>query len=333
MNSEGLPNKGLDYYLTDEAVESASGKPYIVSLSGHNLADNLKMLEAASLVSGVSAIELNVACPNVIGHPIIGYDFGQLSEVLSAVSSSPAMKSKSGQRKPLGLKLPPYFDGPHFEEAAKIINSFKCVGYVASINTVGNALVVDSVSESTAIQPKGGYGGLSGPAVKYTALANVRRMRELLRKDIDVVGVGGIETGEDVFNMLLCGAAAVQIGTCHWSEGPGCFDRIGNELKAIMKKKGYLSLDEFRGKLKPWSKELAALSRDTKKAEESKNKGKPAAAAAESDKKGASSGGGVFMMAIICVLLFIIIIAQAAIMLLADKKGVSIRAFMMPGDL
>ncbi len=59
---------------------------------------------------------------------------------------------------------------------------------------MGNALVVDADSEQPLIRPKGGFGGLSGPSVKYTALANVKKLRELLRKDIDVIGVGGVRT-------------------------------------------------------------------------------------------------------------------------------------------
>ncbi|RHY73152.1 hypothetical protein DYB30_008259 [Aphanomyces astaci] len=272
LNSEGLPNKGIGYYLSDEAIAAAGAKPYIVSLSGHNLADNLAMLKQASATKGVhvSAIELNLACPNVIGHPIIAYDFDQLATVLTAVQALMASSST-----PLGVKLPPFFDGPHFEKAAAIINQFTCIQFATSINTVGNALVVDSVAEMPAIRPKNGFGGLSGPAIKYTALANVKKMRELLRPDIAVIGVrvGGIESGDDVFNMILCGAQAVQVGTCHWIEGPKCFDRITKELQDIMKRKGYTSVDEFRGKLQPWSKEGAAKSRDARRnASEAKTK-------------------------------------------------------------
>ena len=70
--------------------------------------------------------------------------------------------------------------------------------------------------------------------------------------------VGGIESGEDVFHMLLCGADAVQVGTCHWTEGAKCFDRIRDELVELMKSKGYSSVKDFRGQLKPWSKQGAS---------------------------------------------------------------------------
>lgn len=69
----------------------------------------------------------------------------------------------------------------------------------------------------------------------------------------------------DAFEMILCGATAVQVGTCHWTEGPKCFDRICKELKDIMDSKNYKSIDDFKNQLKPWSKEGATLSREAKK--------------------------------------------------------------------
>ena len=207
LNSEGLPNKGIDYYLdaaTVAAAKGGTGKPYFVSLSGKNLAENLEMLRRADRIEGVSAIELNLACPNVIGHPIIAYDFDQMEAVLDEVE-------KIVLSVPLGIKMPPYFDFQHFQKAAALLNTYDCVSYVATINTLGNALAIDVDAEQPLIRPKGGFGGMSGPAVKHTALANVKKLRELLRDDIDVVGVGGVRSGRDAFEMFLCGATAVQV--------------------------------------------------------------------------------------------------------------------------
>jgi dihydroorotate dehydrogenase (fumarate) len=182
------------------------------------------------------------------------------------------------------------------------------VNYVASINTIGNAFAVDVAAEMPVISSKGGFAGLSGKAVKYTALANVRMMRDLLDQSIDVVGVGGVESGEDAFEMLLCGASAVQVGTCHWTEGPKCFDRICEELQSIMKKKGYSSVDDFKGKLKPWSKEGAATARAAKKARQGKEGSGTSVASAT------SSGGDLYM-----ILAHFLAIVVAV--LLADKFG------------
>lgn len=271
MNSEGLPNSGIDYYISpttiDEVMADAKdSKPYLVSISGKTLADNLVMLDriAKTIVDGesrIAGVELNLACPNVIGKPIIAYDFEQLKDILETISK------KKYSFKCFGLKLPPYLDGKHLQQAASIINEYAgMVNYVVCINTIGNALSIDPIAETPYISSNNGLAGLSGPAVKFTALANVRQMRQQLSKEIDVIGVGGINSGEDVFLFLLCGASAVQVGTCHWNEGPKCFDRITAELQQILKEKGYSSAQECIGKLKPWSKEGAAKTRAAKKA-------------------------------------------------------------------
>lgn len=269
FNSEGLPNNGIDYYIDANTIDEIYGpnekdKPYIVSISGKTLEDNLEMLQkivaAAKKDQKIDAIELNLACPNVIGKPIIAYDFEQMKEIFKALA-----KIKGLKQLPLGVKLPPYLDFEHFQSAAKIINQNKdLVQYVVSINTIGNALIVDgTASEAPFISSNNGFAGLSGPAVKYTALANVCKLRQLLDDDIDIVGVGGVTTGQDAFEMLLCGAAAVQIGTCHWKEGASCFDRIHDELVGILQRKGYTHgiRQDVVGKLKPWSKEGAAKAR------------------------------------------------------------------------
>lgn len=172
------------------------------------------------------------------------------------------------------------------------------------------AFAVDTAAEMPVISSKGGFAGLSGKAVKYTALANVKKMRELLDPSIDVVGVGGVETGADAFEMILCGATAVQVGTCHWNEGPKCFDRICDELSAIMVEKRYDSVDDLKGKLKPWSKEGAAIARAAKKAKQSG--GTKDGGSTVSTK----SGGGDPYMLISAVLAIVVAV------LLADKFGI-----------
>jgi dihydroorotate dehydrogenase (fumarate) len=218
------------------------------------------MLRRVLKVPGVSAIELNLACPNIPGKPVIAYDFDQMDDVLRQVCALPEIASGA---KPLGVKLAPYFDRPHVEKAVDIIIKHR-VRFVVSINTIGNALFVDADSECASISPKGGFGGLGGGYVKHTALANVRMLSTILADrgrsaDVDVVGVGGVSTGTDAFELILCGARAVQVGTCHWNEGAACFGRIAAELEDIMKRKGYSSIEDFRGKLKPYEKHASKV--------------------------------------------------------------------------
>jgi dihydroorotate dehydrogenase (fumarate) len=277
-----------------------NGKPYIVSLSGKSLADNLEMFGRACAKTGVAAVELNLACPNVIGHPIIAYDFDQMKTVLDKFLAHPSFGTK-----PLGIKLPPYFDMPHFEKAAAIINAAAGIRFVVSTNTVGNALVVDTHAEQPLIRPKGGFGGVAGGLVKYTALANVKKMRELLRDDIDVVGAGGVCTGADAFELILCGAAAVQVGTQHMKEGPKCFGRIADELRALMEEKGYEKLSDFRGKLRPWDKARAAASRKAAKLKADGGDGEGAGSS------GGAGGGSNLPVWIIAALLAVIAVLLA----------------------
>ena len=117
--------------------------------------------------------------------------------------------------KPLGVKLAPYFDMCHFERAAEVLAKYPFVRFVVTTNTIGNALFVDADNECAAIAPKGGFGGLGGGYIKQTALANVHMLYKLLREkgrgDVEVVGVGGVRSGRDAFEMILCGATAVQV--------------------------------------------------------------------------------------------------------------------------
>ncbi len=175
------------------------------------------------------------------GKPQLAYDFEATYETLKEVFSIFS--------KPLGIKLPPYFDFAHFDQMADILNQFPLT-YVNAINSVGNGLYIDTDKEAVVIKPKEGFGGIGGEYIKPTALANVRAFYTRLKPEIQIIGTGGIRTGQDAFEHLLCGASMLQIGTELHKEGPEIFSRITNELTQIMSEKGYASIDEFKGKLR-----------------------------------------------------------------------------------
>lgn len=241
INSMGLPNLGYKEYASIFPNLTKHNKPLFISASGLKLEDNLVIIKKLCKIEELDGIELNLSCPNIIGKPQMGYDFEQSKEVLEKVGKICT--------KPLGVKLPPYFDMAHFKEMASILDESK-VKFVTCINSPGNGLVIDADKEEVVIKPKGGFGGIGGPAIKPHGLANVRMFRELLKPEISVVGVGGITTGKDVFEYLLAGADAVQLGTVFMQENTFVFERILNELAEVMRKKRYSSLDEFKGKLK-----------------------------------------------------------------------------------
>jgi len=243
IGSYGLPNLGYKEYKKIFPALVEFGKPIFASISGLCVEDNKKMAAEFSEMNSVAAIELNISCPNIIGKPQVGYDFEQSEERIQEVSAICA-----AGKKPLGLKLPPYFDFAHYKTIAEIINKNK-VSFVTCINSVGNGIVVDLEKESVVIKPNKGFGGVGG-IIKPFGLANVRKFRELLRREISIVGVGGVFSGKDAFEYILCGADAVQVGTAFMQSDTKVFGKILGELKEIMQRKGYDKLDDFKGKLK-----------------------------------------------------------------------------------
>ncbi|NSL55524.1 dihydroorotate oxidase [Uliginosibacterium aquaticum] len=241
INSMGLPNQGYAYYLDYARRHNYATKPLFFSVAGLSLEDNLTMMAAVRDAYIPAIVELNLSCPNVPGKPQIAYDFEAMDRMLAAVSAEYAL--------PFGVKMPPYFDIAHFDAAAAILNKYPLVAFVTCINSIGNALVIDIENESVVIKPKDGFGGIGGDYVLPTALANVNAFYRRC-PDKQVIGCGGVRSGEQVFMHLLAGASLVQVGTALHEDSPRIFARLNRELSAIMERKGYRSIEALRGKLK-----------------------------------------------------------------------------------
>ncbi len=242
INSMGLPNLGIDYYLEYlvEKEKQNTDKPYFLSVTGLSETEIYEILKKVNESTFQGLTELNLSCPNVPGKPLTGYDFELVETILTEVFKF--------FKKPLGVKLPPYFDNSHFDQIAQILNQFPLT-FITSINSVGNGLWIND--ETTAIKPQNGFGGIGGKYVKATALANVHALYKRLKSEIKIIGVGGVSTGRDAFEHILCGASMVQIGTSLPGVGPDAkFTQVTEELTAIMQEKNYRSIEEFRGKLK-----------------------------------------------------------------------------------
>lgn len=240
LNSMGLPNLGYAAYAAIIPELRRFGKPIVASIAGFQLQD---FIEGVRFMNEArpDLLEINLSCPNIPGKPQIGYDFEDSERLLFAVKEKTDL--------PIGVKLPPYFDPIHHEAMARVLERAD-VNFITVINSVGNALVIDPEKESVVLKPKGGFGGLGGPIIKPVALANVRAFWKLMGDRIPIIGTGGIQTGTDVFEHLLCGASAVQLGTVLVEENVGVFDRIETELREYLMRKGYDAVCDCRGRLK-----------------------------------------------------------------------------------
>ncbi|MGY3725498.1 dihydroorotate oxidase B, catalytic subunit [Granulicatella balaenopterae] len=239
INSMGLPNLGLDYYLDYvRQLEKQTKKTYFLSMTGLSKEETLEMLKQVELSDFKGMVELNLSCPNVPGKPQLAYDLPTTENLLTEVFAF--------FTKPLGVKLPPYFDIAHFDAAAEVYNKFP-LAFVNCVNSIGNGLIIND--ETVVIKPKNGFGGIGGDYIKPTALANVHAFYQRLKPSIKIIGTGGVKTGRDVFEHILCGASMVQVGTALEKEGVEIFARLSQELTEIMQEKGYQTIEDFRGKL------------------------------------------------------------------------------------
>ena len=241
INSMGLPNQGIDYYLDYllSLQESQPERTFFLSLVGMSPDETHTLLKKVQNSGFKGITELNLSCPNVPGKPQIAYDFEATERILG--------EAFSYFDKPLGIKLPPYFDIVHFDQAAEVFNRHP-LKFVNCVNSIGNGMYIED--ESVVIRPKNGFGGIGGEYIKPTALANVHAFYQRLNPSIQIIGTGGVYTGRDAFEHILCGASMVQIGTALHQQGVEVFERVSLGLKAIMVQKGYETIEDFKGKLK-----------------------------------------------------------------------------------
>jgi dihydroorotate dehydrogenase (NAD+) catalytic subunit len=225
VNSIGLPNKGLASYLAEDLPQLATlPVPVITNVMGSTAAEIAELLEACDARTEISAVELNVSCPNVKTGLDIGADPGQLEEVVRAV------RPRTG--KPLIVKLT-----PNAADVAACALAAEAGGAdaVSLINTLrATALTPVSRDGRSALPPHrpwlgGGTGGLSGPAIRAVALAQVAAVTARVR--IPAVGMGGVSSAAHARDLLDVGATLVAVGTESFRD-PAVGARIARELLA-----------------------------------------------------------------------------------------------------
>jgi dihydroorotate dehydrogenase (NAD+) catalytic subunit len=230
LNSIGLPNKGLERHLAEDLPALATlPVPLITNVMGSTADEFERLVEAVGARDEVAAIELNVSCPNVKTGLDIGAEPGELARVMAAVRPRTA--------KPLIVKLTPNAaDVPAVARAAEAAGA----DAVSLINTL----------RGMAAHPAGGgpwlgarTGGLSGPAIRAIALAQVASVASAVA--IDVVGMGGVASGRHAADLLDAGAALVAVGTESFRD-PAAGKRISAELQGLLASRKSLQMTSKR---------------------------------------------------------------------------------------
>jgi dihydroorotate dehydrogenase (NAD+) catalytic subunit len=219
INSIGLPNKGLDGFLADDLPRLAElPAPLVVSVMGTSKEEFARLVEGVGESDEVAAIELNVSCPNVHSGLIVGE---QPSETEALVE---ALRPLTG--KPLIVKLTPNVANPADVALAAEQGGADAVSL---INTL-KASAVDPATGEPGIAA--GHGGLSGPAVRPIAIAQLRAVAAAV--SVPIVGMGGIASGTDASEFLSAGATLVAVGTESFRD-PLAGSRIASELSTAIK--------------------------------------------------------------------------------------------------
>jgi dihydroorotate dehydrogenase (NAD+) catalytic subunit len=215
INSIGLPNKGLEGYLAEDVPKLAwLPVPLITNVMGPTSEEISELVQACGRCEAIAAIELNVSCPNVATGLDIGADPGQLEAVTRAL--------RGQTRKPLIVKLT-----PNTADVAACAQAAENGG--ADAVSLINTLRALALAPGSGARPwlGGGAGGLSGPAVRAVALAQVAAVAE--RVSIPVVGMGGVQTGAHARDLIDVGAELVGVGTESFRD-PAAASRIAREL-------------------------------------------------------------------------------------------------------
>jgi dihydroorotate dehydrogenase (NAD+) catalytic subunit len=218
LNSIGLPNKGLDGFLQHDLSQLAElPVPLIVNVMGGTHDEVSELVERVGEREEVTALELNVSCPNVKTGLMFGADPGEVAGLLDAVRSRSA--------KPLIVKLTPNTASPadvaaaaeqHGADAVSLINTLR--GMAPHPRRRGEPWL------------GGRTGGVSGPAVRAIALAQVSEVRGRVR--IPIVGMGGIQCGRHADDLLRAGADLVAVGSESFRD-PLAGARVRRELSTL----------------------------------------------------------------------------------------------------
>ena len=236
INAVGLQNPGVEKVISEELqkLKKCFHKPVMANVSGFSIEEYVYTCEKIDKCAEVGWIEVNVSCPNVHGG---GMAFGTSPEGAAAVTRA----VKAVTTKPIIVKL-----SPNVTDIVAIAKACEEAGAdgISLINTL-LGMRIDLRTKKPVIANK--MGGFSGPAIFPVAVRMVYQVAHAV--NIPVVGMGGVSSAEDVIEMMLAGATAVEVGAQNLVDPYAC-KKIIEDLPGVMKKYGIESLSDIIGAVK-----------------------------------------------------------------------------------
>ena len=233
INSVGLQNPGVDKVISEELpkLKACFHKPVMANVSGFSIEEYVETVKKLDKEDKIGWFEVNISCPNVHGG---GMSFGVSPENAGAVTKA----VKAVTKKPVIIKL-----SPNVTDIVAIAKACEENGAdgISLINTL-LGMRIDLKSKKPVVANK--MGGFSGPAIKPVAIRMVYQVYEAV--NIPIVGGGGVSTAEDVIEMMLAGASAVEIGAQNLVDPMAC-PKIIEELPKVMEKYGIKNLKDIIG--------------------------------------------------------------------------------------
>jgi len=232
LNAVGLQNIGVRAFITEKLPQLRKYRATIVAnVFGHRVEEYVEVIHILEDAEGLAAYELNISCPNVArGGMQFGSDALMTAEVVSAAKAA-------SRKRPLWVKL-----SPNVTDIRPIAKAAEGSG--ADALTVANTYMAMSVDYRTGRSRLGSMtGGLSGPAIKPITLRLVAETRQVVK--IPILGLGGIETAEDILEYFAVGASAVQVGTAHFADARAS-ERLVGGLAKLMEYYNVSSISKLR---------------------------------------------------------------------------------------
>lgn len=233
LNAVGLQNPGVDAVIERELpkLRRVFHKPTMANVSGFSLDEYVETVRKLDTVEDIGWFEVNISCPNVHGG---GMSFGTSPELAESVTRA----VRGVTKKPIIIKL-----SPNVTDIASIAKACEAGGAdgVSIINTL-LGMRIDLKRKKPILANK--TGGYSGPAIKPVAVRMIYQVYEAVK--IPIVGMGGVACAEDVLELMLAGATAVEVGAENLVNPYACRDII-NSLPTAMEKYGINNLSEIIG--------------------------------------------------------------------------------------